>query len=162
MPELVCSIPTLSRSLVWNSAKQAGVVTVVIEGQEVQLNLIPRRTPVAVAMALRCPTCSSAARDIWRAEDGHLGCYRCLKLRAKHPANRLSGSAFNKSITRPILQLQGISARLEQRGLGQNLRRRLKRRRDRLLRQLEQTLLAREEKLQADVEGLLSMMANAE
>ena len=60
-----------------------------------------------------------------------------------HPDQRLSSSRWNRDVTRPCRQISRIDARLSRSGLDRNLRRRLRRRRARLLEQVQSTLARR-------------------
>jgi len=126
----------------------------------VSVNKIPQtidvvcyRTGIGGEMRLFvCPECQEKrARLLWLV-DGVLGCRACHHI--THEDHNLGG-LWGRGILLPARQLRRLDERLSRPGPDRNTRRRLRRRRARLLRQLQDALDQRQDRLQADVEEVL-------
>ena len=141
MDEPALSIPDLARTAAWGSIRaDQKVVVAVAPGMETVIELSARPTRLGQLYHLLCPRCGSRRRDLY-LRDAELACRKCHRI--LHPDQRLSSSRWNRDVTRPCRQISRIDARLSRSGLDRNLRRRLRRRRARLLEQVQSTLARR-------------------
>jgi hypothetical protein len=134
---LLASVPTVAKSATWSRAKRDGVVTLSIDEGTLEVQLEGQETQVGRLRFFVCPGCGRRCRDLFR-RDEETGCRKCLRL--LYPDQRLGSSRWDRFVVRPARQISRINHRLEHSGLDRNHRRRLRRRRSRLLQQLENEL----------------------
>jgi len=142
----ILTIKELSETDAWITARETGAVEIEVEGESFSIILASRPTPIGRYFYLVCPGCSSRRMHLY-AEDGRVGCRGCLK--PLHPTQALPSSSWHRKVVRVALQLDQLDRRLNKGGIERNIRRRLRRRRARLARQLEAVLHERMEKLEA-------------
>ena len=140
MTELVVSVIELVDRPDWEQIRLASTITVEVGARKVMIQLVRQQNACGALLRLQCPECRARRRDLW-VKDGRLGCRVCLGIRTG-----VSGTRWNREVTRPARMVQRIEERLQQ-PMPWNARRRLLRRRARLLRQVQMTLAARRDRL---------------
>jgi len=146
--ELLLSVPTLARSAAWPEIKRTLQVEVVLGSERGSVSLVARMTPIGTRMlAFRC-VCGRFRRDLYR-RGSEIGCRSCLKLPY---TSALKTSLWNRQVLLPAVSISRIEQRLAAGGLDRNLRRRLLRRRERLLRAVESALATRRQQMSVDLD----------
>ena len=133
-----------------------GHFVVEMEDRCVHVRTTTVKTPLGRSMwLLRCPACHRRCRNLHVTEKLQLQCATCAHLR--HPDQQTPGSKSGL-ILRRAQQLQRLSARLARRGLDRVTRRRLRRRKERLLKQLAAALDQRQTLMAAHAQALLASL----
>jgi hypothetical protein len=133
-----------------------GHFQVEMEGHYFQVRTTQVKTPVDRFMwLLLCPGCHRRCRNLHITEELKLLCAKCAHVR--HPDQQTSGSKRGL-IVRRAQQIQRLSARLARRGLDRVTRRRLRRRKERLLKQLTAALQTRQTLMAAQAQALLASL----
>ena len=133
-----------------------GHFQVEMEGHYFQVQTTRVGTPLGKFLwLLLCPACHRRCRHLHITEKLQLLCAKCAHVR--HPDQQTSGSKRGL-IVRRAQQIQRLSARLARSGLDRVTRRRLRRRRERLLKQLAAALHTRQTRMAAQAQALLASL----
>ena len=133
-----------------------GYFQVEMEGHYFQVQTTKVGTPLGKFLWLMfCPGCRRRCRHLHITEELKLLCAKCAHIR--HPDQQTSGSKRGL-IVRRAQQIQRLSARLARRGLDRVTRRRLRRRKERLLKQLTAALQTRQTLMAAQAKALLASL----
>jgi hypothetical protein len=123
-----------------------------VAGRNVNISVAPVATPLRTKMwLLVCPSCRRRCRLLYLAAQVGLCCKRCAGVR--HPDQQTCGSERGR-IQRCVQQVRRLEARLARKGPDRTTRRRLRRRRQRLLRHLADVLANRRSRMR----GALAMV----
>jgi len=134
-----------------------GHFQVEMEGHHFQVQTTKVGTPIGKFLwLLLCPGCHRRCRNLHITQELKLLCAKCAHVR--HPDQQTPGSKRGL-IVRRAQQLQRLSARLARSGLGRVTRRRLRRRKERLLKQLAAALHTRQTLMAAHAQALLASLA---
>jgi len=134
-----------------------GHFQVEMEGHYFQVETTKVGTPLGKFLWLMlCPGCHRRCRHLHITERLQLLCAKCAHIR--HPDQRTPGSKRGL-IVRRAQQLQRLSARLARSGLDRVTRRRLRRRKERLLKVLAAALDQRQTLMAAQAQALLASLA---
>jgi hypothetical protein len=135
-----------------------GHFQVQMEGRHFQVRTTRVGTPMDRFMwLLLCPACGRRCRNLHITEELKLICAKCAHVR--HPDQQTSGSKRGL-IVRRAQQLQRLSVRLARRGLGRVTRRRLRRRKEKWLKELAAALDQRQTLMAAHAQALLASLAS--
>jgi hypothetical protein len=138
----------IARTQSWEQVKKMGSVVIEVKGRAWQIDIAECPTVFGRMRYMRCPRCGARSRALHVTGDGPV-CARCLGHRQVEP-----GSAWGRSVVRIARQAAKVEARLARCGPSREGRRRLRRRRARLLRQLEHALGARQKRLATMLTGI--------
>ena len=134
-----------------------GYFQVEMEGHHFQVQTTKVGTPIGKFLwLLLCPGCHRRCRNLHITEKLQLLCAKCAHVR--HPDQQTSGSKRGL-IVRRAQQIQRLSARLARSGLDRVTRRRLRRRKERLLKELAAVLHTRQNLMAAQAQALLASLA---
>lgn len=123
----------------------------------VPVTLVP--TPLRTKMwLLACPACHRRCRSLYVASQATLCCGRCAGVR--HPDQRTSGSGRGR-LQRCVHQIRRLDVRLARKGPDRTTRRRLRRRRQRLLRHLAGALAQRRARVRTGLVMVPAVAATA-
>lgn len=123
------------------------------------VELAKQKTKIGHLYFWLCPKCRARRKFLWwNLDNGEIGCRGAGCLRILYPDQQLSNSPINKKVVIPSRQIRRVEARLAQRGLDKNGRRILHRRKKKLLRQMEQALAEREEKIKQDINKMIAIL----
>ena len=135
-----------------------GHFEVEMEGHHFQVHTTRVGTPLGKFLWLMlCPGCHRRCRHLHITKELKLLCAKCAHVR--HPDQQAPGSKRGL-ILRRAQQLQRLSARLARSGLGRVTRRRLRRRKERLLKHLAAALDQRQALRAAHAQALLASLAS--
>jgi hypothetical protein len=134
-----------------------GHFQVEMEGHYFQIQTTRVGTPLGKFLWLMlCPGCHRRCRHLHITDELKLLCAKCAHVR--HPDQQTSGSKRGL-IVRRAQQLRRLSDRLARSGLGRVTRRRLRRRREKLLKELAAALHTRQTLMAAQAQALLASLA---
>jgi hypothetical protein len=134
-----------------------GHFQVEMEGHYFQVQTTKVGTPLGKFLWLMlCPGCHRRCRHLHITQELKLLCAKCAHVR--HPDQKTSGSKRGL-IVRRAQQIQRLSARLARRGFDRVTRRRLRRRKERLLKELAAVLHTRQTLMAAQAQALLASLA---
>ena len=152
----VISVNQIARAPNGPAMLTKGHFVVEMEARCVQVRTTTVKTPLGRFMwLLLCPACHRRCRHLHITEKLQLLCAKCAHVR--HPDQQTSGSKRGL-IVRRAQQIQRLSARLARSGLDRVTRRRLRRRRERLLKQLAAALHTRQTRMAAQAQALLASL----
>jgi hypothetical protein len=135
-----------------------GHFQVEMEGHYFEVQTTRVGTPLGKFLWLMlCPGCRRRCRHLHITEELKLLCAECAHIR--HPDQQAPGSKRGL-ILRRAQQLQRLSARLARSGLDRVTRRRLRRRKERLLKELAAALDQRQTLMAAQAQALLASLAS--
>ena len=133
-----------------------GHFQVEMEGHYFEVQTTRVGTPLGKFLWLMlCPGCRRRCRHLHITEELKLLCAECAHIR--HPDQQAPGSKRGL-ILRRAQQLQRLSSRLARRGLDRVTRRRLRRRKEKLLKQLAAALDQRQTLMAAHAQALLASL----
>ena len=133
-----------------------GHFQVEMEGHYFEVQTTRVGTPLGKFLWLMlCPGCRRRCRHLHITEELKLLCAKCAHIR--HPDQQTSGSKRGL-IVRRAQQIQRLSARLARSGLDRVTRRRLRRRKERLLKELAAALHTRQTLMAAQAKALLASL----
>ena len=150
------TVNEIARSASGPAMLAKGHFQVEMEGHYFQVQTTKVGTPLGKFLwLLLCPACHRRCRHLHITEKLQLLCAKCAHVR--HPDQQTSGSKRGL-IVRRAQQIQRLSARLARSGLDRVTRRRLRRRRERLLKQLAAALHTRQTRMAAQAQALLASL----
>jgi hypothetical protein len=150
------TVNEIARSASGPAMLAKGHFQVEMEGHYFQVQTTRVGTPLGKFLwLLLCPACHRRCRHLHITEKLQLLCAKCAHVR--HPDQQTSGSKRGL-IVRRAQQIQRLSARLARSGLDRVTRRRLRRRRERLLKQLAAALHTRQTRMAAQAQALLASL----
>ena len=140
-------------------ALEEGRLVFEVAGASVTVPVTPVLTPLRTKMwLLICPSCHRRCRALFVASQATLCCGRCAGMR--HPDQRTSGSGRGR-LQRCVHQIRRLDVRLARKGPDRTTRRRLRRRRERLLRHLAGVLAQRQARMRTGLVMVPAMAATA-
>lgn len=150
------TINEIARSANGPAMLARGHFEVEMEGHYFQIQTTRVGTPLGKFLWLMlCPGCHRRCRHLHITDELKLLCAKCAHVR--HPDQQAPGSKRGL-ILRRAQQLQRLSARLARSGLGRVTRRRLRRRKERLLKHLAAALDQRQALMAAHAQALLASL----
>ena len=150
------TVNEIARSASGPAMLAKGHFQVEMEGHYFQVQTTRVGTPLGKFLwLLLCPACHRRCRHLHITEKLQLLCAKCAHVR--HPDQQTSGSKRGL-IVRRAQQIQRLSARLARSGLDRVTRRRLRRRKERLLKELAAALHTRQTLMAAQAKALLASL----
>lgn len=153
------SIVAMVRDPFWPAIKRQGAFTVAINNSTTSIQIISCPTKIGSLFYLRCPRCKTQRRNLFLV-GGELGCRACHHV--LHEDQRLSSGRWSQKIIRRARQIRRITNRLARSGPDKVTRRRWRRRRTRLLEELQVALEKRKSKSAAQLKNILGEIALAQ